>query len=92
VSLQPFNTIGIGATFSPSLKTNSFEASRLVLAFKSKLILIYVFIFKEQVSDGNCYKLKDKLVHILTDLSIVKRPINICAIKNLNILQTHIVK
>ena len=40
--LKPFHTIGIGVTFSPNLKANVFEASRLALLFKSKLTLIHV--------------------------------------------------
>ncbi|QRM90966.1 universal stress protein [Lacinutrix sp. WUR7] len=40
--LKPFHTIGIGVTFSPNLKANVFEASRLALLFQSKLILIHV--------------------------------------------------
>ena len=42
MSLKPFNTIGIGVTFSPNLKANVYEAARLALMFKSKLILIHV--------------------------------------------------
>ncbi|MDO6595820.1 universal stress protein [Oceanihabitans sp. 2_MG-2023] len=42
MSLNPFHTIGIGVTFSPNLKANVFEASRLAILFKSKLILIHV--------------------------------------------------
>lgn len=40
--LKPFQTIGIGVTFSPNLKANVFEASRLALLFQSKLTLIHV--------------------------------------------------
>ncbi|WP_055444160.1 universal stress protein [Lacinutrix himadriensis] len=40
--LKPFHTIGIGVTFSPNLKANVFEASRLALLFQSKLTLIHV--------------------------------------------------
>jgi nucleotide-binding universal stress UspA family protein len=42
LSLKPFHTIGIGVTFSPNLKANIFEASRLALMFQSKLVLIHV--------------------------------------------------
>ena len=42
MSFKPFKTIGIGVTFSPNLKANIHEASRLSLMFKSKLILIHV--------------------------------------------------
>jgi nucleotide-binding universal stress UspA family protein len=37
-----FKTIGIGVTFSPNLKANIYEASRLALMFQSKLLLIHV--------------------------------------------------
>jgi nucleotide-binding universal stress UspA family protein len=37
-----FHTIGIGVTFSPKLEANLYEAARLALMFKSKLILIHV--------------------------------------------------
>ena len=39
---KPFNTIGVGVTFSPNLKANICEASRLSLYFESKLVLIHV--------------------------------------------------
>ena len=42
MSLKPFHTIGIGVTFSPNLKANIFEASRLAVMFQSKLVLIHV--------------------------------------------------
>jgi nucleotide-binding universal stress UspA family protein len=42
LSLKPFNTVGIGVTFSPNLKANVYEAARLSLMFDSKLILIHV--------------------------------------------------
>lgn len=42
MSLKPFNTVGIGVTFSPNLKANVYEASRLALMFQAKLILIHV--------------------------------------------------
>jgi nucleotide-binding universal stress UspA family protein len=42
LSLKPFHTIGIGVTFSPNLKANIFEASRLAVMFQSKLVLIHV--------------------------------------------------
>lgn len=42
MSLKPFHTIGIGVTFSPNLKANIYEASRLSMLFNSKLILIHV--------------------------------------------------
>lgn len=37
-----FHTIGIGVAFSPNLKANIYEAARLSLFFKSKLVLIHV--------------------------------------------------
>jgi len=42
LSFKPFKTVGIGVTFSPNLKANVYEASRLSLMFNSKLILIHV--------------------------------------------------
>lgn len=42
LSFKPFKTIGIGVTFSPNLKANVYEASRLSLMFNSKLVLIHV--------------------------------------------------
>ena len=42
MALKPFKTIGIGVTFSPNLKANIYEASRLSLMFQSKLVLIHV--------------------------------------------------
>jgi nucleotide-binding universal stress UspA family protein len=42
LSFKSFKTVGIGVTFSPNLKANIYEASRLSLMFNSKLILIHV--------------------------------------------------
>ncbi|PWK20526.1 universal stress protein [Xanthomarina spongicola] len=42
MSFKPFKSVGIGVTFSPNLKANIYEASRLSLMFNSKLILIHV--------------------------------------------------
>ena len=42
MSLKPFKKIGIGVTFSPNLKANIYEASRLALKLKSDLVLIHV--------------------------------------------------
>ncbi|TBN03996.1 universal stress protein [Hyunsoonleella flava] len=42
MTLKPFKTIGIGVAFSPNLKANLFEAARLAVFFKSKLVLIHV--------------------------------------------------
>tara|TARA_R110002111_G_scaffold82688_2_gene130153 strand:- start:17494 stop:18342 length:849 start_codon:yes stop_codon:yes gene_type:complete len=40
--LKPFNTIGIGVTFSPNLKANIYEAARLSQMLKTRLVLIHV--------------------------------------------------
>lgn len=42
MKIKPFNTIGIGVTFSPNLKANIYEASRLAIFLKCKLLLIHV--------------------------------------------------
>lgn len=42
MSIKPFNILGIGVAFSPNLKANLYEAARLALFFKSKLVLIHV--------------------------------------------------
>jgi hypothetical protein len=42
LELKLFNTIGIGAAFSPNLEANLKEAARLSLYFNSKLVLIHV--------------------------------------------------
>lgn len=42
MQFNQFHTIGIGVAFSPNLKANIYEASRLSLFFHSKLILIHV--------------------------------------------------
>lgn len=39
---KPFKTVAIGAAFSPNLKPNVYEASRLSSFFDAKLILIHV--------------------------------------------------
>lgn len=39
---KPFKKIGIGVAFSPNLKANIYEASRLALMFHSNLVLIHV--------------------------------------------------
>lgn len=43
-----FNTIGIGVAFSPNLKANIYEASRLALFFGSRLVLIHVGEYDEE--------------------------------------------
>ena len=40
--IKPFNQIAIGVAFSPNLKANIYEASRLSLFFNAKLFLIHV--------------------------------------------------
>ena len=40
--LKPFNHIGIGVAFSPNLKANIYEASRLSIFFDCNLVLIHV--------------------------------------------------
>lgn len=42
MSFHPFKVIGIGATFSPNLKANLYEAARLCLYFNTKLVVIHV--------------------------------------------------
>ena len=42
MSLKPFKSIGIGVAYSPNLKANLFEAARLSIFFKAKLVLIHV--------------------------------------------------
>ncbi|WP_375238452.1 universal stress protein [Aurantibacter sp.] len=51
MSLNLFNTIGIGVAFSPNLEANINEASRLSLYLNSKLILIHVGEFSEEKSN-----------------------------------------
>jgi nucleotide-binding universal stress UspA family protein len=46
-----FNTIGIGVTFSPNLKANIYEASRLAMLFQAKLLLIHVGDVSEEKRD-----------------------------------------
>ncbi len=45
---RPFQTLGVGVAFSPNLKPNIYEASRLSLFFGSKLILIHVGAFSAE--------------------------------------------
>jgi len=42
VARKLFKTIGLGIAFSPNLKTNLYEASRLTMCFDCKLVLIHV--------------------------------------------------
>ncbi|MEP2936525.1 MAG: universal stress protein [Gilvibacter sp.] len=42
MNVQPFKTIGIGVAFSPNLKANIYEASRLAGYFDATLVLIHV--------------------------------------------------
>lgn len=56
-----FTTIGIGVAFSPNLKANLYEAARLAIAFKARLLVIHV---------GNQTTEKDKILkEILTHFS-----------------------
>lgn len=48
---KPFNTIAIGAAFSPNLTPNIYEASRLSLFLGAKLILIHVGEKSSEKSD-----------------------------------------
>ena len=52
MNLKPFNTIGIGVTFSPNLKANIHEASRLAAFINCKLILIHVGIKSQEKEDA----------------------------------------
>jgi len=51
LNLKPFNTIGIGVTFSPNLKANIHEAARLAVFIKCKLILIHVGAKSQEKED-----------------------------------------
>ncbi|TXE19146.1 universal stress protein [Psychroserpens burtonensis] len=66
---KKFKTIGIGVAFSPNLKANLYEAARLSLSFKSKLVLIHVGEKsrkkKEQILDIIQPFLKDNLSYDL---------------------------
>ena len=42
MEIQPFKTLGIGVAFSPNLKANIYEASRLAGFFDATLVLIHV--------------------------------------------------
>ena len=42
MSTTKFKRIGIGVAFSPNLKANIFEASRLALVMDSELVLVHV--------------------------------------------------
>nr|MCH9660398.1 universal stress protein [Bacteroidota bacterium] len=58
LNTNPFTTIGIGVAFSPNLKANLYEAARLSLYFKSKLLLIHV---------GNPSEEKEKEIEEILD-------------------------
>jgi nucleotide-binding universal stress UspA family protein len=70
---KPFNSIGVGVTFSPNLKANICEASRLALIFDSRLVLIHV---GEQTKDKeNTFKtFLKKFLDQGLDYSIVFKP------------------
>ena len=51
MKIKPFNTIGIGVTFSPNLKANIHEAARLAAFIKCKLILIHVGVKSKETED-----------------------------------------
>ena len=63
LSFKPYNTIGIGVTFSPNLKANIHEAARLAVFIKCKLILIHVGVKSEEKEDT----FKSILNPIITD-------------------------
>ncbi|AWH75430.1 universal stress protein UspA [Dokdonia sp. Dokd-P16] len=42
MSPNPFKIIGVGATFSPNLKANLYEAARLCIHFNATLVVIHV--------------------------------------------------
>jgi len=52
LSFKPYNTIGIGVTFSPNLKANIHEAARLAVFIKCKLILIHVGAKSQEKEDA----------------------------------------
>lgn len=60
---KTFKTIGIGVTFSPNLKANIYEASRLAMLFKAKLLLIHV----GDVSEEKKNKFETILYPFITD-------------------------
>ena len=70
MELNLFNTIGIGAAFSPNLEANLNEAARLSLYFDSKLILIHVGEASEDKKEKFQTYLKD-FINLGLDYSIV---------------------
>ncbi|KAA5827472.1 universal stress protein [Algibacter amylolyticus] len=60
--LKPFKSIGIGVAFSPNLKANLFEAARLSVFFKAKLVLIHVGEASEEKTNvlSTCLKSFEK--------------------------------
>ncbi len=68
MGFHPFKVIGIGATFSPNLQANLYEAARLSLFFEAKLVIIhvgqetsekqreFVSILENFINDGLCYE------------------------------------
>lgn len=65
-----FNTIGIGIAFSPTLKANLYEASRLALFFKSKLVLIHVGIHSHR-KEKDIQKILSPFIEKNLDFEIV---------------------
>jgi len=62
--LQPkkFKTLAIGVTFSPNLKANIYEASRLAMLFKANLILLHIGDSSQEKQDSLDEILKPFLV------------------------------
>ena len=62
--MQPkkFKTLAIGVTFSPNLKANIYEASRLAMLFKANLILLHIGDSSQEKQDSLDEILKPFLV------------------------------
>lgn len=75
MALKPFKTIGIGVTFSPNLKANIYEASRLSLMFQSKLVLIHVGE-KSSEKESKFRSILDPFLSQGLDFEIVFKPGN----------------
>jgi len=70
LSLKPFNTIGIGVTFSPNLKANLYEAARLSQMLKSRLVLIHVGD-KSSDKETKFYSILESFIKDNLDVEIV---------------------